>query len=318
MQAHPRATKEERRSLCRLIDARKLSAEAAAHAVQNDRLPVRCLVQVLFLSSSSEQHGGGKLIAGHHRLAEWTGGSFRDPQQIISRSPAAAAAASLDLPAYSNAVSAGGSARCPSKREVAVAAAAQHHELRRLREDVARLQVYSVPLALLPFCACVHAMTMSQTTGTCGDDDALHPPTHAGAVPGAAGAGGPAGLGERPAGAGAGAVQVGRRVPVRRRRTGHGRRRDVEGGRLRQRRRGQDAAQRREAAGPRHADGVDKVAQVSLVKPANIVDVYPSFFFKQLKVYCSFYCWFAHVFLEIVHDPHDDHELTSLCPLPCA
>ncbi|RLM99455.1 hypothetical protein C2845_PM06G05950 [Panicum miliaceum] len=48
VQAHPRAGKEERRSLCRLIDARKLSAEAAAHAVSNDRLPVRCVVQVLF------------------------------------------------------------------------------------------------------------------------------------------------------------------------------------------------------------------------------------------------------------------------------
>ncbi|CAD6264974.1 unnamed protein product [Miscanthus lutarioriparius] len=137
-QAHPRATKEERRSLCRLIDARKLSAEAAAHAVQNDRLPVRCVVQVLFLSSE-HGGGGGKLIAGRHRLAEWSGeggGSFRDPQQII-RSPAAAA--SLDLPYYGAAVAAGGSARCPSKREVAVAA--QHHELRRRREDVARLQV---------------------------------------------------------------------------------------------------------------------------------------------------------------------------------
>jgi hypothetical protein len=148
VQAHPRATKEERRSLCRLIDARKLSAEAAAHAVQNDRLPVRCVVQVLFLSS---EHGGsGKLIAGHHRLAEWSGaggGSFRDPQQII-RCPAAAA--SLDLPYYGAAVAAGGSARCPSKREAAVAA--QHHELRRLREDVARLQV---ALVQLYFYACM-------------------------------------------------------------------------------------------------------------------------------------------------------------------
>jgi len=126
VQAHPRASKEERRSLCRLIDARKLSAEAAAHAVQNDRLPVRCVVQVLFLS----EHGGrGGARLSHHRLAEWTGGSFRDLQQIRSPAPA------LDLP--SAAVVATG-ARCPSKREVV---AAQHHELRRLREDVARLQV---------------------------------------------------------------------------------------------------------------------------------------------------------------------------------
>ncbi|TVU17233.1 hypothetical protein EJB05_33252, partial [Eragrostis curvula] len=85
LQAHPRASKEERRSLCRLIDARKLSAEAAAHAVQNDRLPVRCLVQVLFLSD----HGGGKF--NHHGLAEWSGGSFR---HLPVRS---AAAASRDL-----------------------------------------------------------------------------------------------------------------------------------------------------------------------------------------------------------------------------
>lgn len=117
-QAHPRASKEDRRSLCRLIDARKLSAEAAAHAVQNERLPVRCVVQVmLFLS----EHGGGKQLSSRHRLTDWSGdgGSFRDLQ--IIRSPAVT----------------GGSARCQSKREAAVA---QHHELRRLREDVARLQ----------------------------------------------------------------------------------------------------------------------------------------------------------------------------------
>ncbi|KAL6608302.1 hypothetical protein ACP70R_041365 [Stipagrostis hirtigluma subsp. patula] len=115
LKVHPRASKEERRSLCRLIDARKLSAEAAAHAVQNDRLPVRCVLQVLFLSD----HGG----AGRHRLAEWGGGggSFRDL-------PSAAAAG-------------GSSARCPSKREALSSHAQHHHELRRLREDVARLQV---------------------------------------------------------------------------------------------------------------------------------------------------------------------------------
>ena len=111
-QAHPQASKEERRSLCRVIDARKLSAEAAAHAVQNDRLPVRCVVQVLF-----SEHGS-KLS----RLADWSG-SFRSLQ---TRSPAGAA---LDV----------SSARCPSKREVV--SQSQHHELRRLREDVARLQV---------------------------------------------------------------------------------------------------------------------------------------------------------------------------------
>lgn len=123
VQVHPQASKEERRSLCRLIDARKLSAEAAAHAVQNDRLPVRCVVQVLF----SSEHGG-KLS----RLADWSAaGSFRSLQQHTPRSPAA-----LDLSSSSASAIA---ARCPSKREAV--AQQQQHELRRLREDVARLQV---------------------------------------------------------------------------------------------------------------------------------------------------------------------------------
>ncbi|KAK3137366.1 hypothetical protein QOZ80_5BG0451360 [Eleusine coracana subsp. coracana] len=115
LKAHPRASKEERRSLCRLIDARKLSAEAAAHAVQNDRLPVRCVLQVLFLSS---EHGNQ--LSHHHHLSGGGGGggSFRDLLQARSLASAGA--------------------RCPSKREAVLA---QHHEMRRLREDVARLQV---------------------------------------------------------------------------------------------------------------------------------------------------------------------------------
>ncbi|XP_062182457.1 coleoptile phototropism protein 1-like [Phragmites australis] len=105
LKAHPNTGKEEKKSLCWLIDARKLTAEAAAHAVQNDRLPVRSVMQVLF-----SEHG--KL----NRLAELSA-SFS-----CQRSPNPA----LELPG-----------RCTSKREVL----AQHQEVRRLREDVARLQV---------------------------------------------------------------------------------------------------------------------------------------------------------------------------------
>ncbi|KAM3347560.1 hypothetical protein ACQJBY_021483 [Aegilops geniculata] len=111
LKAHPGAAKQDRKSLWRLIDARKLSAEAAAHAVQNDRLPVRSVMQVLF-----SEHG--KL----NRLAD-LGASFSG-----ARAPCSPAA-TLDLHS--------GSGRCPSKRE----ALAQHQEMRRLREDVARLQV---------------------------------------------------------------------------------------------------------------------------------------------------------------------------------
>lgn len=212
--------------------------------MQNDRLPARCVVQVLFLS----EHGGGKLGGGHHRLAEWTaaGCSFRDLQS--GRSPAPAGGLD-DVPSAAVGTAAG--ARCPSKRE---AVAAQHHELRRLREDVARLQVRRHRAS-----GCLVAIGVSVTRGA--DEWIL---VRAGAVPRAAGAGGPAELGEPAA---ARAARLGRGAPVPRRRG-----RVEQGGRLRQRR-GQDAARREQAGTPPRADagylhaadGVE-VAQVALLK----------------------------------------------------
>ena len=105
LQAHPEVTKQERKSLCRLIDSRKLSPEASLHAAQNDRLPVRAVIQVLF----SEQ---AKL----NKQLDWSGSfsSIRSPH--IGFDPSAA--------------------RCLSKREVG----AQQMEIRKLREEVLRLQ----------------------------------------------------------------------------------------------------------------------------------------------------------------------------------
>ncbi|XP_008792131.3 root phototropism protein 3 [Phoenix dactylifera] len=105
IKAHPNAGKQERKALCRLIDARKLSSEASVHAAQNERLPVRSVIQVLFSEHS-------KL----NRISEgsWSFAGLRSPN------PA------LEPPL-----------RVPSKREVL----AQQHEVRKLREDVARLQV---------------------------------------------------------------------------------------------------------------------------------------------------------------------------------
>ncbi|GAA0152150.1 hypothetical protein LIER_10702 [Lithospermum erythrorhizon] len=48
LKEHPLITKSERKRLCKLMDCRKLSAEACSHAVQNERLPLRVVVQVLF------------------------------------------------------------------------------------------------------------------------------------------------------------------------------------------------------------------------------------------------------------------------------
>lgn len=48
MQEHPGISKSDKKRICRLMDCRKLSAEACMHAVQNERLPLRVVVQVLF------------------------------------------------------------------------------------------------------------------------------------------------------------------------------------------------------------------------------------------------------------------------------
>lgn len=48
LKAHPRLTNSEREQLCRLMNCQKLSLEASTHAAQNERLPLRVIVQVLF------------------------------------------------------------------------------------------------------------------------------------------------------------------------------------------------------------------------------------------------------------------------------
>ncbi|GJN01595.1 hypothetical protein PR202_ga18872 [Eleusine coracana subsp. coracana] len=48
LKAHPWLTDSEREQLCRLINCQKLSLEACTHAAQNERLPLRVVVQVLF------------------------------------------------------------------------------------------------------------------------------------------------------------------------------------------------------------------------------------------------------------------------------
>ncbi|XP_010419951.1 PREDICTED: putative BTB/POZ domain-containing protein At5g13600 [Camelina sativa] len=48
IKAHPWLTESEREQLCLLMNCQKLSLEACTHATQNERLPLRVIVQVLF------------------------------------------------------------------------------------------------------------------------------------------------------------------------------------------------------------------------------------------------------------------------------
>ncbi|GMI81600.1 hypothetical protein like AT1G30440 [Hibiscus trionum] len=48
LKSHPWLSESEREQLCRLMDCQKLSLEACTHAAQNERLPLRIVVQILF------------------------------------------------------------------------------------------------------------------------------------------------------------------------------------------------------------------------------------------------------------------------------
>ncbi|KAL9265652.1 BTB/POZ domain-containing protein [Drosera capensis] len=48
LKAHPWVTEAEREKICGVMDCQKLTLEACTHAAQNERLPLRAVVQVLF------------------------------------------------------------------------------------------------------------------------------------------------------------------------------------------------------------------------------------------------------------------------------
>lgn len=62
LKEHPGLTKVERKRLCRLLNCKKLSMEACMHAAQNERLPLRVVVQVLFYEQIRGSVTGGMLL----------------------------------------------------------------------------------------------------------------------------------------------------------------------------------------------------------------------------------------------------------------
>lgn len=47
LQIHPSLTEQERKRLCRVLDCQRLTLDACMHAAQNERLPLRVVVQVI-------------------------------------------------------------------------------------------------------------------------------------------------------------------------------------------------------------------------------------------------------------------------------
>jgi hypothetical protein len=96
VQSHPWLSEAEREQLCRLMNCQKLSLEACTHAAQNERLPLRVVVQVLFF----EQLRLRTSIAGWFFVSDNAGpdgGNRPHPGggAIVPRGSAAAAAGAL-------------------------------------------------------------------------------------------------------------------------------------------------------------------------------------------------------------------------------
>ncbi|OAY33876.1 BTB/POZ domain-containing protein At5g66560 [Manihot esculenta] len=64
LKAHPWISEAEREKICGVMDCQKLTLEACTHAAQNERLPLRTVVQVLFFEQLQLRHAiAGTLIA---------------------------------------------------------------------------------------------------------------------------------------------------------------------------------------------------------------------------------------------------------------
>ncbi|XP_061360574.1 BTB/POZ domain-containing protein At5g66560 [Gastrolobium bilobum] len=64
LKAHPWVSESDREKICALLDCQKLTLEACTHAAQNERLPLRAVVQVLFFEQLQLRHAiAGTLMA---------------------------------------------------------------------------------------------------------------------------------------------------------------------------------------------------------------------------------------------------------------
>ncbi|XAR48108.1 hypothetical protein NMG60_11030824 [Bertholletia excelsa] len=81
LKAHPGLNKSERKRLCRILDCKKLSMEACMHAAQNEMLPLRVVVQVLFFEQARAAMSGGQVteLPGNIKALLAPGGDPRRP-----------------------------------------------------------------------------------------------------------------------------------------------------------------------------------------------------------------------------------------------
>ena len=93
-QAHPDLNKSERKRLCRTLDCKKLSVEACMHAAQNELLPLRVVVQVLFFEQARSAMGSGKVTELPRNIKALLAAHNIDPSR-----PTAALSTTTSIPA---------------------------------------------------------------------------------------------------------------------------------------------------------------------------------------------------------------------------
>lgn len=72
LKEHPSLTKAERKKICGLMDVKKLTMDASMHAAQNERLPLRVVVQVLYFEQIRAAAGAQALSNAHCDVSQST------------------------------------------------------------------------------------------------------------------------------------------------------------------------------------------------------------------------------------------------------
>lgn len=70
LQAHPWVSDSEREKICGLLDCQKLTLEACTHAAQNERLPLRAVIQVLFFEQLQLRHAIAETLVAAETAAD--------------------------------------------------------------------------------------------------------------------------------------------------------------------------------------------------------------------------------------------------------
>ncbi|KAI5559819.1 hypothetical protein POPTR_016G003700v4 [Populus trichocarpa] len=68
LKEHPELSKADKKRLCRPLDCQKLSPEVRTHAVKNERLPLRTVVQVLFFEQDKGSRANDQRMSAQEQL----------------------------------------------------------------------------------------------------------------------------------------------------------------------------------------------------------------------------------------------------------